>query len=125
MGLLARGQALLNRTFSEYEAVTVIYVRGELSAPVCAWRGRTLFAVEPKRQGGARVEWGEMDYLLLLADLYDAGFGEPAEGDRIVDTFCEPAGETTFEVMKNLAEPAWRYSDHGRTRARVHAKRVN
>ena len=68
---------------------------------------------------GARIEFGDRDYLITAADLT---FGEPALGDRITESIGSE-GSRTFEVMTpNTGEPAWRYSDQGRTVWRIHTK---
>lgn len=81
--------------------------------------GRTVFV--SNRQDGARVEFGERDYIIKASALSR----EPREGDRIVQVFDD--GETlTYEVLPpSTNEPAVRWSDPQRVRYRVHVKLVN
>lgn len=124
MGLLQRGQQMLNRRMGQAGGVTITYARGLTEVAIldedgAAWVGRTAFA--STQQGAARVEWGDRDYLILASAL--AALGEPQEGDRVTETI--EGVETTFEVMTpGTGEPCWRYSDPTRTVVRLHVKRV-
>ena len=121
-GLLARGQAMLNRVLSTGESVSLVYARGGLSATLTtAWVGRTLFA--GSTTSVARVEWGERDYLIPVASLILGGVAvTPAKNDRITEVI---GGKTViFELLTPTGEPPWRYSDQARTLYRVHCKRV-
>jgi hypothetical protein len=98
----------------------VTYRRGaEVLEGVPAVVGRTVFS--SNLNGGARVEWGDRDYLIAAADLADLG-GEPAEGDTIEQTVDGTA--VVFKVLPpDTGEPAYRWSD-GETRQtwRLHCK---
>jgi hypothetical protein len=98
----------------------VTYTRGAtVLTEVPAVVGRTVFA--SNQMGGARVEFGDRDYLIAAADLT---LGEPALGDRITETIDGAA--VVFEIVTpDTGEPAYRWSD-GETRVtwRVHTKRV-
>ena len=87
------------------------------------WVGRTLFAAN-REAGGASVTWGDRDYLVRREELAAGGAEfEPAEGDRLAETIGGVA--CTFEVMRpDTGEPAWRWSDAGRTTYRLHVKQV-
>ena len=116
MGLLADGQTMLNRLLKTAGGVSIIYTRGAKSITMTAIPGRTVFA--SNMVDGARIEFGDRDYLIAVADLT---FGEPALGDRITEAVTD--GTRIFEVMTpNTGEPAWRFSDQGRTLWRVHTK---
>ena len=101
----------------EWDSVEIEYVREGTPLSIVAEVGRTLFT--SNLVNAARVEWGDRDYLILVADLT---FGEPVEGDRITEEIN--GDELTFEVVSPGGEPAWRYSDPHRTRYRVHCKQV-
>ncbi len=85
--------------------------------------GRTVYAVNTV--GGPRISFGERDYLIPAAS-YTLGTGgtvtEPKEGDRFVETIN--GTDYCFECKPNSGEPAWRYSDSGRTLLRVHVRRI-
>lgn len=121
MGLLAQAQDWLNRTLQTAGGVSVVYVRGVQSLPLTAVVGRTAFAqVGGQNAAGAAVIWGDRDYLITAADLT---LGEPRRGDRITETIDGVA--CVFECMAPGNEPAWRWSDAGRTKYRIHTKQVS
>lgn len=120
MSAFAQLDAYLNAALPAAFGVSVTYARGAQQVTVAdAVVGRTVFA--SNQQGAARVEFGDRDYLIPVASL--TALGEPAVGDRITDTVNGTV--MTFEVKKpGTGEPAWRYSDPGRTTYRLHTKRV-
>lgn len=101
--------------------VTVAVTRGGTSATLTAVIGRTVYAVN--RPDGARIEFGERDFLVTAADLVAANpdWTEPAVGDRFL-----VAGETvTYECRPPATgEPAWRWSDPLKTTFRIHTVEV-
>lgn len=119
--LLAKGQQLLTRLMQRSAAPTgrLTYYPVSGGDPIDltgkAWVGRTLFTRLPK-EGGGNVEWGDRDYLVPVAHLP----AEPQRGDRIVEEI--DGTDVTFEAIEPLSEPAWRYSDPGRTVYRIHMK---
>lgn len=122
-GLLARGQAMLNRVMGANESVALTYSRGSLSATLTtAWVGRTLFAGQ-SQSSGARAEWGERDYLIPVASLALGGvLVTPSKNDRITEVIG--GIPVVFELQTPTGEPCWRFSDQARTLYRVHCKRV-
>jgi len=123
MGLMERGAAALNRRMEAAAGRTVTYTQDATPQTITAWLGNTLFARNPTEQGPA-VTWGEIDYLIPVANLAAVGFTEPKIGDRIADSFAGIA--VLFELMPpDAGEPAWRFSDYTRTRYRLHLKRVD
>lgn len=122
MNLIDRGMAALRSRMAAAHGRTVTYQRPGLSAPVTAWIGTATFTNTLGAAGG-RQEWGDRDYLIAVSELAAAGIGEPAEGDRIVETVG--GAQLVFEAVVPMnGEPAWRYSDQTRTIVRVHTKRV-
>ena len=131
MSLLSRGQQVLIKrqlraAIPEGEVWYTRKIGGDaIDLTGHAWVGRTVF----RRQGigdagGAAVVWGDRDYMIPVCDLRDDE-GElftPARGDRIEEYFGDEV--VTFEVIAPLSEPAWRYSDQGRTVYRIHVKEV-
>lgn len=94
---------------------TVAYTRGATSRTVPAVLGRVAYL--STADGAVRVEVGDRDYLILVADL--AAFGAPDIGDRVTD------GGQVYEVQDtNTGEPAWRFSDADRTEWRIHVKKA-
>lgn len=115
--LFAKAREWLGTAVQEAAGVTVAYTRGVTSITLTAVVGRTVFV--SNAEGAPRVQFGERDYLIEVADLT---LGTPKLGDRITETIDGTA--VVFEVQEPEAgEPAWRYSDQGRTRYRVHTKR--
>ena len=126
MGLLSRGQAWLNRTLGTDAGVSILYVQDGDSVTITDARpGRTVFAqTSPINAPAAAIVWGERDYLIPVASLVIAGQARtPRQGDKITETINGQA--LTFEIKAPAGEPAWRYSDTGRTLFRVHCKRVS
>lgn len=115
--LFANANDWLTAQVQAAAGATVTYARGATSLTVTAVVGRTVFS--SNADGGPRVEFGDRDYLVAVADL--AALVAPRIGDRITD-----AAGLVFEVQEpNTGEPAWRYSDPDRTEFRVHCKRVS
>jgi hypothetical protein len=120
--LLARGLAWLTGQFQAHASQPVVYRRGVDAVAVCATFGQKLLKLDDG-EGGVRMEWTDMDFLIPAASL-DFGDGPflPERGDLIdID-----AGATveTFEVAPYGFEAAWRWSDPHRTLVRIHAKHV-
>jgi hypothetical protein len=104
---------------AQVAGVTVTYTRGGTTRTLSALEGRTVFASQ--QEGAPRIEFGDRDYLIELADL--TAFGDPQIGDRITETLA--GVQRVFEVRTpGTGEPAWRWSDPGHTRYRVHTTRV-
>jgi len=124
--LFSRGTDFLDRSLKQVGQVQITYSRGVQSAVIAACVGRTAFAqAAPAGTSGPApaIIWGDRDYLVLAADLVLGGSAvEPQRGDRITETIAGTA--RTFEVLAPPGEPAWRYSDAGRTTYRIHAKEV-
>ncbi len=123
MSLLSRGQAALvaRQQVAATSGNAIRYTRGAVSVDLTgkAWVGRTVFA--SNLDGGARVEWGDRDYLIPVADL---AMGSPQMGDRVTETIG--GVDVVFEVQTpDTGEPAERFSDQGRTVYRVHTKQVD
>lgn len=124
MSFLSDSVSWLNNTLQESAGVSVTYTTpAGVSLSLTPWLGRTLFA--SNLQSAARVEWGELDFLIPVADLTSGGTAfEPAIGHRI--TLTIGGSSKVFEVMRpSTGEPAWRYSDPGQTVYRIHVKRVS
>lgn len=94
---------------------TATYTRGATSETVSVLLGQV--AYQSIAEGGVRVELGDRDYMIRVADM--TTFGTPRIGDRITE-----AG-VVYEVMTpDNGEPHWRYSGVDRTEYRIHVKRV-
>jgi hypothetical protein len=125
MNLHQRGQCLLNRGTGSQRAtgVAVLYCRGESAAPLVATPSVEAIDATLEPTTHTRSDDRERDYLIVFADLADAGYGVPQEGDRITETL---AGEpVVFEVVPRERQPAWRWADAQRTRVRVHTRRAS
>lgn len=148
--MFERGAAMLNRRAKQAGGIEITYTRGGNSLTFTAVPGRTRFA--SNEQGHARVEWGDADFIIEMADLAFGGtMVEPRLGDRVTRTvngpptngvfwddgepmdwddgspvlWEEPVYMRTYEVATpNTGEPAWRDSDNDPTAYRVHCKRI-
>lgn len=119
MTLRSRGTAARIRRHKAAAGVSVTYARaGQSSLALSAWVGRIAFRSD--YGGGVRVELGDRDYFVAVADLT---LGTPRLGDRITETIGGTA--VTFEVQTpETGEACWRYHDPDRTVYRLHCKRV-
>lgn len=119
MGTLSeRGRDALVRRQKRAAGVSVTYAPlSGGSVTLTAVPGAIAFRSET--DGGARVEVGDRDYLIDVADLAAV----PQIGDRITETINGTA--CVFEVQTpDTGEPAWRYSSSWRAFYRIHTKRV-
>lgn len=115
MNLFDKAKTWLPAMLQSAAGSTVSYRRGATSITLTAVIGQTVFSSNV--EGAARIERGDRDYLILVADLT---LGVPRIGDRITD-----ANGLVFEVQTpETGEPAWRYSDPERAEYRLHMKRV-
>ena len=119
MGLLTDGVALLNETLDTECGVSLTYSRGGVSATLTGSVGQTNFETDSEF-GILRIE--SRDFLITRSRLTAAGFGEPKRGDRITET--QGSDTVTHEVLEQAGIPPFSYSDFGRTRLRIHTKRV-
>jgi hypothetical protein len=121
--LLAAGAAFLAAQLIENAAIEVVYARGPDTVTLRAATGKQLLRLDDGG-GGVRVEWTDADFLFRGADLVLAGETiTPERGDLVY--VVQPYGDTLiYEVASYGGEPPWRWSDAGRTIARVHTKIV-
>lgn len=113
--MLATGAAWMAGQLKSSAGANVIYVRGQEAGEVTATIGASAF--EAANQSGVIERWESRDYLIATADL---PFGDPAHGDKIVETVN---GESvTYEVATPRGVPAWHYGDGFRVIVRVHTK---
>lgn len=125
MGLLNDASPWLNGMLGQAAGIAASYVRGAMSTAITAESGsltvgRTAFT--SNREGMARIEWGDRDYLLLASAI--VALGEPQEGDRLTEVVN--GIQCVFELMRpDTGEPAWRWSDVEQTMYRLHVKQVS
>lgn len=119
MNLFAKAREWLGEKMQQAAGVGELsYTRGAEAITLEPWVGRTVFS--SNTLNGARVQWGDRDYLIRVSEL---SLGEPQEGDRIAETI--EGVDCVFEVRTpDTGEPAWRFADPGRTMYRLHVKRV-
>jgi len=101
---------------------TVTYIEGETEVELKALLGRSKFD-SADVDGRAHTEWSDQDFLVVAADLHDAGVSiEPRRGVRIRLT---QAGRTfTYEILPFGDERHWRYSGPTHAVLRLHGKLV-
>ncbi len=122
--LLQRGLDWLHDRQRTHVSATVAIRRGgSTTSDVPATPGRTEFE-EEREYGGARVSHAH-DWLIAAADYQIEGVVvEPADGDRIVSTEADGTLRV-FEVSPFGTEPAFRPTDPGRKRLRVHSRQID
>lgn len=127
MGLLDRGQAMVNRshkTGGGGSAVSVTYSRkvgaATQTVTLTARHGRFI-AGSRQEEAGTAVVFSERVYLVEVADLILGGQATtPDLGDRITE------GSQVWELSRpDTGEPGWRYSDQTRTLYRCFMKRAS
>src|SRR3990172_1965362 len=117
--MLARGQAWLAAQQKTHASRSVVYRRGGRSVTLDATIGKTIR--EYTDGYGATIVDEARDYLVHATDLV-------LGGERVLplagDTIDEIGGSEThvYEVTALGPEPAYRYSDPGRVRLRIHTK---
>lgn len=115
--------AMLGATLEDAAGVEITYTRGVSSQTTTAVVGRTVFTQNTLGAPGPAVIFGDRDYLIPVANLTLTGPAVPKDGDRITEVI--DGATLVFEVKSPITgEPVWRYSDPGRTRYRIHTKRV-
>lgn len=109
----------LNDQIESVAGIDAVYERGATQIAITVVPGQTLFSVSAPT-GGARVIWGDADFLFPKSELGDLGV--PRKGDKVRVTLN---GETCdFEASTPTGETVWRYSDPHETQIRLHTKRV-
>jgi hypothetical protein len=148
--MFERGRAMINRRAKQAAGVSVVYARDGNTISITATPGRTRF--QSSLDDGVRMEWGELDFSVVMADLVFGGvMSEPRLGDRITRTvdgpptngaywddgtpmdwddrspvlWEEPVYTRTYEVVSpGDGQPGWRDADNDPTAYRMHVKRV-
>src|SRR5262245_30453538 len=122
MGLLEKGQGMLNRALAADAGRPVTYSRTTSgvtrSVTFTAWPGAAIFS--GLTETGVSVQRSDRDWLFARAALVLDGLPTtPQRGDRITD------GPEVFELATpQTDEPVFRYSGIFRDRIRVHTQRV-
>lgn len=119
--MLAWGSEFLTKKLQAHGSVSVEYLRGANKFTVTAMRGRIVHASNTQT-AGAKVEWGQRDYLIAASEFARVGLDGPQEGDQLIDVLNGQA--IKFEVMRPLGEPGARQSDEEATAFRLHCKQV-
>jgi hypothetical protein len=105
------------------EPVTYTQAATGSSVSVTPWVGQTTFRSRLEKE--VRIEIGERDYLLAVADLVINGAPvRPALGDRIAETINGVPCVFEIETPEG-GEEAVRYSSQARDLYRIHTKRVS
>jgi hypothetical protein len=123
VSLMSRAASLLNRSLATAAGVEVVYKAKSDDAefPGIVWPGDE-FDQPNQLVGVSQIRLPVTSRVYLVpAELL--GGRLPAKGDRITEAIQGAA--MIFEVMPTDIGQAWTYSDTGRTRFRVHTKRVS
>jgi len=120
-----RGAAMRNRHRKLARGVTVEITRkGKTPITITAAVGRSNIDTNQIGDGTARLDRGEREYLIEVADLVDGdGPFVPTIGDLYAETISGVA--YVFECMRSNDLPAWDWHDSGRTTVRVRTKQKN
>lgn len=104
--------------------ITVSIVRGtNTTTDVPAIPGSTEYTVETQRDSGIYETRQSRDFLIDATDYTIAGVQVlPQRSDLIKETV---SGQMwVYELLPQLNEQGWKFSDTGRTRLRIHTKRI-
>lgn len=102
----------------------ITYKRGDTTLTINAIAGITNISYED--QHGVIVRAKVQDFIVDPADLVISGnLFEPNEGDLIVDSYGPDGIVRTYEVNPSGTDNPWRWTDHHRTRMRIHVKEVD
>lgn len=108
----------LQEALKTCDGTSITYRRGASSVTVTATKGRTEFELQD--DNGYREKIEAQDWLIDVADLKFSGTPvEPQAGDKIE----EADGGKTYHYAVMDGTP-FRYSDHYRSRFRIHSKQV-
>lgn len=119
--LLKTGLAWLSTQLNANAASEVDYLRGAESVTLRATFGEKLLKLQDE-DGGLRMEWTDVDFLIPAADLVLGGARvEPRRGD-LVRVEGDDGTARLYEVRPMGGDPAWRYADPHRSMVRIHAK---
>lgn len=120
--LLQWGLAAMTDVLDRTATQPILYVADTDEIPARATFAPKLLKIDDG-QGGTRVEWTDMDFLIPARYLVVAG--EPIEPSRGHLVYLR-AGDVVqkFEVLPYGDEPPWRWSDPHRSMVRVHTKRL-
>ena len=121
MNAVARAIAAASQAAQRLAGVEVTYKRGALSVELCAVAGKTRYELADEE--GLVAVYYARDYLIRADELVlDGELIQPQLGDTIDETQTD--GTHTYKVIDLPGEPAWRWSDEQRVRARVHTKEI-
>lgn len=108
----------------QFGSETVTYTRGYDRVDVQAVLGSKKLKISD--QDGIRVEWTDMDFLILVSDLaFDGVRIEPKRGDIIFLENTTDGTVQTYEVAPYANEPPWRWADSFKQMYRIHANRLD
>lgn len=121
--MLESGMAFLAQQLKQHASQLVTYIRGYDQVDVYATFGRKLLKLQDL-DFGVRMQWTDMDFLILADDLQFGGEKIlPMRGDLVV---TQVDGKVkTFEVLPYDSDPPWRWSDPFQKMMRIHTKLVN
>jgi hypothetical protein len=122
--LMAWGLASLASSTKAYFSKLVTYARDEDFVELRAVLGRKLLKLSDG-DGGVRMEWTDMDFLIDTTDLVLGGSeATPQRGDLVYLPLADTV--EVFEVSPpDPTEPCWRWCDPFRYKRRIHAKHVD
>jgi hypothetical protein len=124
--VLQSAMAWLAGEFKAYASQTVGYSRGTDTVYLLASLGSKLLKLDDG-EGGFRIEWTDMDFLIPVADFQFASNPGvtivPQRGDLVIMTLTTGADEIQeFEVRPYGADPSWRWCEPYQNMIRVHTK---
>ena len=123
--MLKDGLAWLTDQLIEHASEPITYARGYDSVETRATFGRKLLKLDDG-QGGFRIEWTDMDFLIRADAAFTFGSGiiTPQRGDIV--WIAVATGLESFEVFPfGHNEPPWRWSDPHQSMYRIHTKHID
>lgn len=120
--LLEWGLTALTTSLKAVASQSVTYARGTDSVDLHATFGRKLLKLDDG-EGGIRLQWTDMDFVIPAADLVLSGAViEPERGDAIYIVARDKVRQ--YEVMPYPPDPCWTWSDPYQLMYRIHTKHV-
>lgn len=117
--MMESGMAWLNTQRRTHLSTSISYQRGATAVEMPATFGNTIYEVVDDT--GKAVKAKGVDFIISVLDLANAGFDDPAEGDKITILTGADAGKI-YEALMLAGDHHFRPHDPHGNAVRIHTK---